>query len=318
MAFHPELLEKIKGASIITIFGHGLPDGDCYGSQIGLREIIRENFPEKKVYAIGSGFAPVMGELVPMDEVDDETIASSLGILVDVSCLRRVEDSRVYKAKDWMKIDHHCINTDLEPFNWTAWVDEDRIAVCEMISEFAIENNLRINHLAATVLFLGMATDSGRFHFFGTTEKTKAYAQRFLDMGVDKEKLYGLVYAEDDTTKAFKEWMRASAKKYGSVTYLVVSRQDYQSRGLPYEKASEFVNALADVAEDSHTYCLFCQDEYGYYRVELRSNKRYPVQPTAKKFKGGGHRYAAGLELRHDGINILDVLYDLDKVECDV
>lgn len=318
MDFHPELVSKIKEAGVITIFGHAAPDGDCYGSQIGLRELIKENFPHKKVYAIGSGYKPVMDYLVHMDEVDEKTIASSLAILVDVSCLRRVEDPRVYKAKSWIKIDHHCINLDLEPFSWDCWVDEERIAAAEMVAELAFENHWKINKLAANALFLGMMTDSGRFHFFGTTEKTLAYADALSKLGADKDKLIDLVYAEDDVTKAYKNWMRKAAQKLGSVTYLVVSREDYQSRGLPYEKASEFVNALADVATQSHTYALFCQDEYGHYRVELRSNKRYPVQPTAKKFKGGGHRYAAGLELRHDGVNILDVLYDLDKVEPDV
>ena len=316
MEFHPELLDKIKSAKIITIFGHAMPDGDCYGSQIGLRELLRANFPDKKVYAVGSGIPSLFEYMTPMDEVSEETIAESLAILVDVSCLRRVEDNRVYKAKAWIKFDHHCLNPNLEPFPWDCWVDEERIAAAEMIADFGIENGLTFNWLSATALYLGMATDSGRFQFYGTTEHTLALAQKFLDMGVDKEKLFDIVYAEDDTVKAYKQWMRSAAKQDGQVTYLVVSRRDYHSRGLPYEKASEYVNALSGL-NDSPIFALFCEDEHGYYRVELRSNRRYPVQPVAKMFNGGGHRYAAGAELRHDGPNYLDILAELNKVEED-
>lgn len=40
--------EKIKNADVITIFGHVIPDGDCYGSELGMKNAILENFPDKK------------------------------------------------------------------------------------------------------------------------------------------------------------------------------------------------------------------------------------------------------------------------------
>ena len=90
-----KIRKLIEEAEAITIWGHGLPDGDCYGCQMGLKNLIKGNFPNKRVYAIGSGlpaFFPMMGA---MDDPTDEEIKASLGILVDVSCLRRVEDQRV-------------------------------------------------------------------------------------------------------------------------------------------------------------------------------------------------------------------------------
>ncbi len=103
--------KKIRDAKIITIWGHVMPDPDCYGCQIGLRDILRLNFPDKKVYAIGSGIPVLFDRLKGMDnDVSDEEIASSLGILVDVSCIRRVEDQRVCKVKDLLKFDNHMFN----------------------------------------------------------------------------------------------------------------------------------------------------------------------------------------------------------------
>ena len=45
-----KILEKIKEYDVIIIHGHIRPDGDSIGSQIGLMNIIKDSFPEKKVY----------------------------------------------------------------------------------------------------------------------------------------------------------------------------------------------------------------------------------------------------------------------------
>ena len=104
------ILEKIEKYNSIVIFGHTNPDGDCYGSQIGLRDVLRLNYPEKKVYAVGTGIHRFVKLIAPMDIVSDDVIKQSLAILVDGNDLSRMEDERVYTAKAWIKIDHHMEN----------------------------------------------------------------------------------------------------------------------------------------------------------------------------------------------------------------
>ena len=50
-----ESLKYIEKYDRIIIHRHSNPDGDALGSQIGLREIIRENYPQKEVYIVGDG-----------------------------------------------------------------------------------------------------------------------------------------------------------------------------------------------------------------------------------------------------------------------
>ena len=45
---YKEILDKISEYDSIVIFGHVNPDGDCYGSQIGLKNAILDNFNNKK------------------------------------------------------------------------------------------------------------------------------------------------------------------------------------------------------------------------------------------------------------------------------
>ena len=59
------ILKRIKEYETIIIHGHIRPDGDCYGSQFGLKDIIKNTFPKKKVYAVGetSDYVSFVGEI---------------------------------------------------------------------------------------------------------------------------------------------------------------------------------------------------------------------------------------------------------------
>ena len=44
-----QVLQTIKQYDTIIIHRHSSPDGDALGSQIGLKYILQENFPNKKI-----------------------------------------------------------------------------------------------------------------------------------------------------------------------------------------------------------------------------------------------------------------------------
>ena len=69
------LLEEIRQASVITLFRHENPDCDAVGSQLGLKTWLEENFPEKKVYALGNESISSPKWPKP-DHVDDAVVRS--------------------------------------------------------------------------------------------------------------------------------------------------------------------------------------------------------------------------------------------------
>ena len=97
------IIELIEKHDSIVIFGHVNPDGDCYGAQVGLREIILALYPKKKVYITGTGYPRVFTILPKMDKVSDEVIENSLALLVDANDLARMKINALVTAKRGLK-----------------------------------------------------------------------------------------------------------------------------------------------------------------------------------------------------------------------
>lgn len=78
------ILEHIKHYQTIIIHRHQNPDPDALGSQAGLKEIIRHNFPDKKVLITGFD-EPSLAWISLMDQVSDDDYKEALVIVTDTA-----------------------------------------------------------------------------------------------------------------------------------------------------------------------------------------------------------------------------------------
>lgn len=306
-----EVLSIIKKYDSIVIFGHSLPDGDCYGSQIALREVLRIAYPQKKIFAIGSGLPVLFSRLGEMDVVSDETIRTSLAILVDFANFPLAEDTRILTAPAFVKIDHHHENV---AFDYPKIMDHGVIATAELIARLAFENNIPLTKIAAEAIFLGIVTDSGRFLYAPTRKETFQIVATLYDAGLETKPLYDVIYQTEENQLKYKGFILSHYRKspYG-VVYCYVKKDDYLSLGLDFAFASSQVNTLANI-KGSPIYALFTENENGGLRVELRSNS-VPIREIAVKHGGGGHANASGVRMSKGGQDEAQrIVDDLDKL----
>ena len=307
-----DIYRLIKKYDVITIYGHVNPDCDCYGSSLGLREILRTNFKKKKIYSLGYGTEALYDMLGKYDEVDDETIKNSLAIMVDCSETTRIMDQRVITAKQIVKIDHHIEST---PFIGYKWIDTGSIACAQMIVEFALKYRLKINSLAANLLYLGICTDSGRFRYAPTNARTHRIVAKLYDIGVDPKPMFDVLYQSDAN---FVKYQALLVSKFEQtehhVVYCFADVPDYQKFGLTYDQVSKNVNVIGNI-KGCPIWVLFTRSPEGVIRVEFRSQK-INIQPIAKKYGGGGHKCAAGARLvdQKDFSLAMQVVKDLDEL----
>ena len=145
-----KILNEIKSFDTIIIHRHNNPDGDALGSQIGLKNIVTENFPEKTVYVVGDsskryGFMEQSG----MDEIADSVFENALAIVLDTSAAALISDDRYKTAKRTARIDHHIFCEEICDIEVT---DTSYESCCGLITEFAIESGLKLSPLAAKSL----------------------------------------------------------------------------------------------------------------------------------------------------------------------
>ncbi len=303
---YKEIWNRIKSYDSIVIFGHINPDGDCYGSQIGLKNAILDNFQDKKVFIVGTGYPKLFSLMGSLDQVDDDTIKNSLAIVVDTSNQDRVEDQRFKLALDVIKIDHHIAQ---EHFGNPELVDTNKISCTELITNILLENGAIITKEAALGLFLGLVTDSGRFLFQPIKSSTYLIASKLVDTGIDCQTLYDVLYEVEEKMLRFKGYVYSNYKKTKeNVVFLVLSKETLKKLDVDYNLAASQVNSIANI-KGSPAWVFFSESPTGMVRVELRS-KDINVQEVASTFNGGGHLHASGcrLDALEDYKYVLEVL----------
>ena len=124
-----DILNKIKEYETIIIHRHVRPDGDALGSSLGLREILRDNFPEKNIYSVGEKVPEYLNFVGCEDEISDEVYENALVIVVDTATKARICDERYQKAKELIKIDHH---DPVESYGDINYV-KDHFASCSLV-----------------------------------------------------------------------------------------------------------------------------------------------------------------------------------------
>ena len=290
-----QILEKIKEYDRIMIFRHVRNDGDCVGATKGMKRILQLSFPEKEIYLIDSEKAEYLAFMGPEDEdVADEIYAEALGIVIDTASEARISNKKYKLCKEVIKIDHHI---PLESYGCMQWVEEERSSACEMIVDFyaTFKNELKIDSEAATYLYTGMVTDSGRFKYEGVSGETMRNAGLLLDVGVDTELLYARLYLEAFEYLKFKsEIYRRMEITENGVAYIYVDKAMQEEFNLTLEQASACVGTL-DSIRGAICWIVFIEngDAEGSIRVRLRSRFVH-INPVAEKYRGGGHACASG------------------------
>lgn len=287
------IAEKIKSYDSIVIFGHMNPDGDCVGSVMGLKMALKEIYPNKKVYGLGSHPSYLPSFIEDSDIICDEVISSSLAILVDLSDLNRVEDNRINLAKEIVCFDHHVADKDSYPF--IVYRDDLAPSATAILTLFLEEVYNYIPKKAAPYLYLGLVTDTGRFQF-QADEKTFACAKSLIAAGVDYKAIYHDLYKQNSLDLKYRSYIYSHYKFDGLVCYCCVSKKEYTALGLKQNEASGKVNLLS-LVDDHPIWALFTEQDDGSIRVELRSDGYYNVQKVAIQFNGGGHIPASGCKL---------------------
>lgn len=292
-----EIYKKIKKHNKIIIYGHKRPDGDCYGAQFGLKNMIQNAFPEKTVLVTGetSDFVSFVGtpDIIVPSDLSEDFYKDALSIVVDTATSERISNQNYKLGLEVIKIDHHI---PVDQYGDLQWVDTSFPSCAQMMAYFSTKiKKFQITKPGAVAMYTGILTDTGRFKYRGVSELTHQMAGLLLTKGADVEEIDKHLSNESLEVIKFKGFVYGNFETTSKgFIYLKITEDIRKQYNLTYEEASSVVNMLGGI-EGFPVWAIFIEDK-GEVRVRLRSNGP-DIDKVANQFRGGGHAKASGATL---------------------
>lgn len=303
-----QIYKEIKKYNNIVIARHVGVDPDAMASQIALRDSIKLTFPEKNVFAVGTGSVKFrfIGDLDKFEELDD-----TLLIVVDTPDKKRVDIPTLDGFKFKIKIDHHPF---IEEFCDIEYIEDKASSASEIIMQLIEETKLECNESIAKTLFIGLVSDSNRFLFNTCSPKTFSLVSTYLSKyKFDIQPIYQEMYKRPIKEVRFEGFISNNIElTENGVAYMKITDKMITDYEVDSASAGNMVNDF-NFIEEALVWMTITEDvKNEMIRVSIRS--RGPeINKVAEKYHGGGHKMASGVKLKTFEEAML-IVKDLDKV----
>jgi bifunctional oligoribonuclease and PAP phosphatase NrnA len=296
----------------IVLVTHINPDGDAIGSTMGMYHyltakghsvsvITPNDFPDFLAWINDSEKIIVFQK--NQKKAKEVIKNAAIIICIDFNDFRRLKDlgpllseSRAIKGL----IDHHP-NPDTV-FDYSIHTTKAS-AAAELVYQFITIAGDRklINSVIAECLYAGIMADTGCFSYNILNPETFVSVADLMTCDIDRDKVYNLVY--DNFTESRMRLMGYSLNekmitlpKYHAA-YIALTQDDMERYHFRTGDSEGFVNLPLSI-KDIHITALFTEKN-DHVRISLRSRGGFAVNTICSKyFDGGGHKNAAGGELK--------------------
>ena len=299
----------------VVLSGHVQPDADALGSTLALAEGLRRRgarvlatFPDPYTLPPSLGWLPGAEGLVPSSSVPSSPDvfvsldAASPGRLGELAALLQSAGTSVV-------VDHHASNPG---FGDVCVVDPAAPATAVLVAGLLDELGVALDERLATLLYAGLAADTGSFRFGSTRPDTHALAARLLATGIDHSGISRRLF----DTAPFA-WLGLLSVVTGravletdvgaGLVWTWSSTAEAAEHGLPGEQLEALVDVVRS-AQEADVACVLKGQDDGTWSVSLRSRGATDVARVAMALGGGGHRLAAGYSSYLDREKTMEVL----------
>lgn len=293
------LIDLIRQSKQILVVSHLNPDGDAYGSLLGMTHMLR---------TLGKAAEPAMHDpLLP----EFEFLPGAAGIraprqvqagydlivALDASSIDRLGDvyhEGKHAGIPLAVIDHHSTNTYYGTVNW---VEGGCAATCQMLAYLAGALGIAMSPALAECLLTGIITDTLCFRTSNTTPAVLETAMHLQEAGANlpvlvERTLNRMPYS------TLKLWGLAlpEARLEDGVLWVAVRREQIAAAGQPNDEIK--LNSIFATVVEADISAVFTEKigKSGRSAVEcsFRARPGFAVGELALSFGGGGHPAASG------------------------
>lgn len=298
----PTVLSAIQSGNHILCVSHVSPDGDAYGSLLGMGWILRHlgktpvlamHDPTPKEFQMLPGAGEIIGAKAVVDNYDliiclDASSIDRMGAIYHVGSHRHIP---------LLVIDHHVTNTRFGTINW---VDPTCAATCQMLVALADALEAPLAGPLAECLLTGIVTDTLCFRTSNTTAEVLEAAMRLIRAGAELTTITQRTLNQRSVA-ILRLWGMALSQMSieEGVIWATISRQQLKTAG-DLTSEGQLSSTLITAAE-ANISATFTEklDAQGRPTVEcsFRAKPGFNVGSVAFALGGGGHPAASGCTL---------------------
>ena len=298
-----EILSKINSSKYSLVLAHQNPDGDSLGSMLALGKIL-----EQKGHVVDylvPDFFPEAYKFLPNAEQiklpSDKSLKNKYDIAFSLDCgsVKRLGDSLKFwnTAATTINIDHHISN---EQFGNLNWIEADAVSTGQVVFSLAKGLSVNITPDLATLFYVTLLTDTGCFSNSNTTAESLSWGADLISLGANHLEVYKKAFLEKSfkTLKVFSHGLNnLTILENGNIAVAYVDGKTMKSLSATPEDTediADYMKRLKDVKV-----CVFLrEDNEKETKVSLRSNNDFDVSKVAISMGGGGHKRAAGVNMK--------------------
>lgn len=282
----------------ITIYMHENPDADTIGSCFALVYTLRAL--GKEAYPLS--FDKIPSSLVFMTSGEREFTVSKLPegfepdcrVSVDIASPSQFGGYRDAAPTVDLAMDHHAKHDN---FAKAQYVDPKSSACAEIV--YRVVDKLLYGDIpkrTASLLYAGIAADTGGFRYANTTPYTYKVAAKLIEHGADHAEIcHSLFECKSKAAMAAEAFALSNVTYFcgGKITYTKITLADKAAHGFEDDDTYDVINTIRRV--DGVSVAIFARErEPGVYKISTRSACDVDMSKICAIFGGGGHPGAAG------------------------
>jgi phosphoesterase RecJ-like protein len=293
-----DIRRLIDDAAEIGCLTHKEADADSLGSALAFAEALREM--GKHVHTVVPSPLPEGLRYLPgFDTIVELPPALDLLFTFDCATLHRFGD-RVHLVESTahvVNVDHHASNDGFGEINL---VDPKASATGQVVYRLLRAMGCPVSAETATNLYAALLTDTGGFRHENTTEAALRLGADLVGLGADAGWVALKSYKSRSVPQLRLEGLataRARSEQDGRLVWSEITAAMLEETGATMQEAEGVIDQLQTV-DGMKIAILFKQAEPGLTKISVRSRDEIDSTDICKPFHGGGHRRAAGAELR--------------------
>jgi phosphoesterase RecJ-like protein len=235
-------------------------------------------------------------------------------IVVDSAEAERTNTEFNYLVPD-LNIDHHKTNTNFAKINL---VISDAVATSEILANYLPDLGYPITKPIADALITGIVTDTIGFRTTNVNSQALRLVADLMQLGGNLANVYYKTVVEQSLASALY-WGAGLTKVQmeDGLIWTTLTLNERYNAGYPARDDADLIKVLSAI-EGAKIALILTEQTEGYVKISWRlcgtTDTELDVSDIAKKFGGGGHKAAAGADVKGRLGEVLDKVLAQTKV----